>query len=88
MLEAAVASACAAIEEDGAEVLLLGCSAAFWLREPLQERLSGMGWDVPVLEGYRCGIELAKLMVNLGVDASGLAFPGDPPPRSRKRRLV
>ena len=88
MLEAAVASAVAAIEEDGAEVIMLGCSAAFWLQEPLQERLNAMGWEVPVLEGYRCAIEMAKLMANLGLDASGLAFPGDPPPRVRRRRLV
>lgn len=88
MLEAAVAAAVAAIEEDGAEVILLGCYAAFWLREPLQERLAALGWDAPVLEGYRCAIEMAKLLVNLGLDASGLAFPGDPPPRVRRRRLV
>lgn len=88
MLEAAVGAAIAAIEEDGAEVIILGCSAAYWLQGPLQERLNAAGWEVPVLEGYRCAIEMAKLLVNLGLDASGLAFPGDPPPRVRRRRLV
>ena len=88
MLEAAVRAAVAAIEEDGAEVLMLGCSAAFWLRWPLQRRLMETGWDVPVLEGYSCAIAMAKLLVGLGLDASGLAFPGDPPPRVRRRRLV
>ena len=47
-----------------------------------------MGWQAPVLEGYRCGIATAKLLVGLGLDASGLAFPGDPPPRVRRRRFV
>jgi allantoin racemase len=88
MLEGAVAAAIAAIEEDGAEVILLGCSAAFWLRDPLQERLQAAGWDVPVLEGYRCAIALAKLMVSLGVDASGITFPADPPSHRRRRRFV
>jgi Asp/Glu/hydantoin racemase len=88
MLEGALAAAIAAIEEDGAEVILLGCSGAFWLQGPLQERLRAAGWDVPVLEGYRCGIELAKLMVNLGVDASGITFPADPPAHRRRRRFV
>jgi Asp/Glu/hydantoin racemase len=88
MLDAAVAAAGAAIEEDGAEVLILGCSAAFWLRWPLQERLLAEGWDVPVLEGYSCAIAMAKLLVGLGVDASGLAFPGDPPSRIRRWRRV
>jgi Asp/Glu/hydantoin racemase len=88
MLDAAMEAAVAAIEQDGAEVLMLGCSAAFWLRWPLQERLAAAGWDVPVLEGYACAIAMAKLLVGLGVDASGLAFPGDPPPRSRRWRRV
>ncbi len=88
MLEAAVQAAVAAIEEDGAEVLMLGCSAAFWLQKPLQRRLAALGWDVPVLEGYSCAIAMAKLLVGLGVDASGLAFPGDPPPRIRRWRFA
>jgi allantoin racemase len=88
MLEAAVTEAVAAIEEDGAEVLILGCSAAYWLQPFLQARLAEIGWEVPVLEGYRCAIATAKLMVGLGVDASGLAFPSDHPKRWRRRKLV
>ncbi|RAI59091.1 aspartate/glutamate racemase family protein [Roseicella frigidaeris] len=88
MLEAAVAAALAALEEDGAEVLLLGCSAAFWLQAPLQQRLAALGWEVPVLEGYRCAIELARVFVRLGLDASGITFPGDPPRHRRRRRLA
>ena len=46
-----------------------------------------MGWEVPVLEGYRCAISLAKMMVDLGVDASGLMFPGDRPRQWRKKKV-
>lgn len=88
MLEAAVREAVAAIEEDGAESLILGCSAAYWLQRPLQHRLRELGWDVPVLEGYRSAIAQAKLLVDLGVDASGLAYPLDPPRRVRRRTFV
>jgi allantoin racemase len=87
MLEAAVEQSLVAIEEDGAEVLMLGCSAAFWMRPLLQQRLTALGWEVPVLEGYRCAIEQAKLLVNLGVDASGLAFPIDHPKKWRRKKL-
>jgi hypothetical protein len=45
-----------------------------------------MGWEVPVLEGYSCAIALAKLLVDLGVDASGLTFPSDHPRRWRRRK--
>lgn len=88
MLEAAVTEAVAAIEEDGAEVITFGCSALFWMQPFLEKRLTEIGWDIPVLEGYRCAIELAKLMVNLGLDASGLTYPGDRPRKWRRKKLV
>lgn len=88
MLEAAVAAAVAAIEEDGAESIILGCSAAYWMRPFLQARLGEAGWNVPVLEGYRSAIALAKLLVSLGLDASGIAFPDDQPRRWRARKPV
>jgi Asp/Glu/hydantoin racemase len=86
-VERAVAEAVAAIEEDGAEVITFGCSDAFWLQPFLQKRLAEMGWEAPVLEGYSCAIVLAKLYVDLGVDASGLMFPGDRPRRWRRKKV-
>ncbi len=83
IMEATVREAVAAIEEDGAEVLTFGCSATFWMQPHLQKRLDEMGWEIPVLEGYSCAITLAKAMVDLGVDASGLMLPG---PHTRKWR--
>lgn len=85
-VEEAVAAAVAAIEEDGAEVITFGCSGGFWLHPFVEKRLHDMGWEVPVLEGYRCAITLAKMMVDLGVDASGLMFPGDRPKKWRKKK--
>ena len=66
---------------------MLGCSAAFWLQPLLQKRLLEVGWDVPVLEGARAAIEVAKMLVYLGVDASGLAFPGERPAKWRRRKI-
>ena len=88
MLETSVTECVAAIEDDGAEVIVLGCSGAFWMQPYLQKRLNEMGWEIPVLEGYRCAIEQAKTLVNLGVDASGLAYPGDKPKKWRRRKFV
>ena len=86
MVEAAVREAVAAIEEDGAEVITFGCSASFWLQPFLQKRLNDMGWDTPVLEGYSCAIELAKSLVNLELDVSGLMVPGDHPGNIRRKK--
>ena len=87
MLDAAVTESIAAIEEDGAEVIVLGCSAAYWMQPLLQKKLAEIGWDVPVLEGYRCAIGVAKSLVDLGVDASGLAFPGERPAKWRRKKV-
>ncbi|HJO75374.1 MAG TPA: hypothetical protein QGH84_09235 [Rhodospirillales bacterium] len=73
-VERAVDQAEAAILEDGAEVITLGCSMTFFLKPYIQDSLRSRGWDVPVLEGYTASIELAKLMVNLGVNASGITY--------------
>lgn len=86
-VERAVEHAVDALENDGAEVITMGCSATFWLKPFLEKRLHDLGWEVPVLEGYGCAISLAKMMIDLDVNASGLTYPGDRP-KKRPRRLV
>lgn len=86
-IERTVKEAVAAIEEDGADVITFGCSGTFWLRPFLQKRLDEMGWEVPVLEGFSCAITLAKAFVSLGIDASGLTFPGDGPKKWRRKKI-
>lgn len=86
-VERAVKEAVSAIEDDGAEVITIGCSNLFWLRPYLQKRLNELGWEMPVLEGYSCSIILAKTLVRLRVDASGLTFPGDRPKKRRRKKM-
>jgi allantoin racemase len=85
-VERAVNEAVAAIEEDGADVITFGCSGVFWLQPFVKKRLQEMGWEVPVLEGFSSSIVVAKLFVDLGVDASGLKFPGDRPKKWRRKK--
>ncbi|MFC1906307.1 aspartate/glutamate racemase family protein [Chloroflexota bacterium] len=85
-IERAVNEVVSAIEEDGAEVITFGCSGTFWLQPFVQKRLDEMGWEIPVLEGYSCSIVLAKAMIDLGVDASGLTFPSDRPRQWRRKK--
>ena len=88
VVERAVDQAEAAIVEDGAEVITLGCSMTFFLQPHIEKGLRERGWDVPVLEGYTASIELAKLMVNLGVNASGITYMGARPARTRSKISV
>jgi Asp/Glu/hydantoin racemase len=86
-VDRAVEEAVCAIEEDGAEVLIFGCSATYWLKPFLKKRLNEMGWEVPILEGYECAIVLLKAMVGLGVDVSGLMLPRDNPKKWRRKKI-
>jgi Asp/Glu/hydantoin racemase len=80
-VENAVEQAELAIIEDGAEVITLGCSGVFWLQPFIRKGLEERGWEVPVLEGYSASIEHAKLLVNLGLTASGITFMAEFPKR-------
>ena len=87
-VERAVDQAERAIVEDGAEVITMGCSMVFFLQPHIKEGLHARGWDVPVLEGYTASIELAKLMVSLGVNASGITYMGARPQRVPRKIFV
>jgi len=84
MLERAVEQAVAAVREDGADSLIIGCSAAYWLRAPLEMRLKAEGLDTPVLEGYRSAISMLKLLIEMKARID-IGLPGQrsmPPRRS------
>jgi len=55
----------AAIKEDRAEVLVLGCAAMTGLDKPLQKKLG-----VPVLDGIVCALIIASGLVKYGVATS------------------
>ena len=59
---------------------------AFRLPFTVQERLTELGWEIPVLEGYSCAISLAKMFLELGVNSSGLTFPDDRPRKWRRKK--
>lgn len=86
MVDTSLKECMAAIEEDGAEVIMLGCSATFWMRPFLQKGLQDLGWNVPVLEGYSSAIEQLKLLADLNLAASSLAFPIDHPKKWRRKK--
>lgn len=65
-----------AIEQDGADVIVIGCSVLTWIQPIAQQKLRESGYDVPVLHPFKCAIEMAKCLVNMKVSQSHYAFPG------------
>jgi allantoin racemase len=83
-VEAFVRECVEAIENDGADVVVVGCNALLRVLPLAQKRLKELGYEVPVLHPYKCAIEMAKALVNLKVSQSPLAFPS----RSPKKKAI
>ncbi|MCD6559568.1 MAG: aspartate/glutamate racemase family protein [Palaeococcus sp.] len=58
-----------AIEEDGAEAIILSCGSLIGIGKELQEKLS-----IPVIEPGLVALKIAELLVDLGLSHSKLAF--------------
>lgn len=63
-----------AIEQDGADTLVIGCTRMF-AASALQDDLRGLGFDVPVIDPVPVTVKFAKTLVELGLSHSKYAFP-------------
>lgn len=62
-----------AIEEDGADVIVLGCTGMAKLAKEIQEELG-----VPVVEPATAAIKLAEILVQMGLSHSKISFKTPP----------
>jgi len=68
-----------AVEEDGAHVIVLGCTGMTGLAKDVQEGLVSRGIrDVPVLDPLESAIKLAEALVSLEVAHSKRTYPYPP----------
>lgn len=65
--------------KEGAEVLVLGCTALSGMAERLNEEL-----DIPVLENEGTALKVAEMLVDLKVTHSKLTYPKPP----EKKRIL
>ncbi|HDI47131.1 MAG TPA: hydrogenase expression protein HupH [Candidatus Methanomethylia archaeon] len=63
----------AAIEQDGADVIVLGCTGMIGMAKELQETLK-----VPVVDPAPAALKLAELLVTLKLSQSKLVYPKPP----------
>ena len=74
-VRAVVAQARLAVEEDGAEVICLGCGGLAGLAEAIGESVG-----VPVVDGVTAAVRLAEALVGLGLRTSKICSYAPPPP--------
>jgi len=63
-----------AINEDGAHVVVLGCTGMMGVARQLHERLAFEGVDVPVVDPVAAAMKLAETTVALGLRQSRLTY--------------
>jgi len=69
-LEPLVHSAFKTVTEDGARVVIPGCTATIGLSSRVAERLAELGYTIPVLEPCWIALSLAESLVRMGVSHS------------------
>lgn len=65
----------AAIQEDKADVIILGCTGFLGVSEQLATRLQQAGFSVPVLNPIRVTVSIAAALANLGLSHSPKRYP-------------
>ncbi|TFH43388.1 MAG: hypothetical protein E4H01_12125 [Lysobacterales bacterium] len=78
-IDAMEETAVMAIEEDGAEVVILGCTGLSWMAPELRERLKERGYEAPVIQPVWAAVAFARMLVRLGMRHSPLAYPAPIP---------
>ncbi|WP_306115980.1 MULTISPECIES: aspartate/glutamate racemase family protein [unclassified Roseovarius] len=72
--ERLLVAAKAAIEEDGADTLIIGCTQMFGAARQLEQDLAAEGLDIPVIDPVPLTVKLAKTFVEIGLSHSKYAF--------------
>lgn len=78
-------AACAAIEEDGAHAVVLGCAGFAALDGALRHELEARGHGgIPIVEPVSTAIHLARTLASLGLCHSKRSYPAPPARASRE----
>jgi allantoin racemase len=75
LVQGLVAQMGEAIEKNGAEVLVLGCTGMMGVAMTVQKLLNERGYDVPVVNPAEICLRFMECLLILGVKQSGLSYP-------------
>ena len=67
-----------AIEEDGAHVIVFGCTGMVGLAQEVQEGLAERGYEVPVIDPAKAALKVAEALVDLKLAHSKRTYPYPP----------
>jgi len=82
LVEKMTKAAVKAIEDDGAHVIVLGCTGMAGLADQVKHELANQGYNVPVLDPLIVALKLAEILVDMKTSHSKLTYP--PPPEKER----
>jgi allantoin racemase len=72
----------AAVEEDGAHVMLFGCTGMIGTAQAVEDELAARGYpDVPVLDSMVWAVKMAEAIADMGLRHSKMSWPTPPEKR-------
>ena len=78
MLDEAMVQCRLAIEKDGADTLIIGCTPMQYLEDEIRQRLDDAGFhESPLICEFSAAVEMAKVMVNMKLKQAARAYPSD-----------
>jgi allantoin racemase len=78
LVEALVEEAAQAVVEDGAHIIIPGCTGMIGLASEVQERLAQRGYEVPIIEPPAVTVKMAEALVEIGLAHSKRSYPTPP----------
>jgi allantoin racemase len=82
LIDAIVKESIKAIEEDGVEMIVLGCTAMVGVKEGVEEGLAAEGYDVVIIEAARAALIMLETYVRMNLSHSRITYM---PPREKPR---
>lgn len=83
LVQGLIRAADTAVREDGAHVLIPGCTGMIGIAAKLEQVLAERGYSVPVIEPPAVAVKLAEALSDLGLAQSKHTYP--PPPKKALR---
>jgi allantoin racemase len=78
ILDTAMNECVAAVESEGADTIILGCTPLQYLEDELRERLDAAGYEeIQLVCEFSAAVEMAKAMVNMKLKQAPRAYPTD-----------
>jgi allantoin racemase len=78
LIQALIMEAEKAVIQDGAHILIPGCTGMIGIAEKLRQALLAIGIDVPVLEPPAVAVKMVELLCDLQLAQSKITYPTPP----------